>query len=156
MAQRILAGQGLHHHQSRLVGCAAGSDCQRDPLPGAILAYRKLSKLLSTYVEKLPDYVADDGRVHTNFHQAVAATGRLSSSDPNLQNIPIRTHEGRRIRAAFVPAPGKVFLSCDYSQIELRIPLAGLNTDRARTMRGNGRISLPERPGAYIIHGFST
>lgn len=91
------------------------------PLPGAILSFRKLSKLLSTYVEKLPDYVADDGRVHTTFHQAVAATGRLSSSDPNLQNIPIRTDEGRRIREAFVPAEGKVFLSCDYSQIELRI-----------------------------------
>ncbi|TNE87475.1 MAG: DNA polymerase I [Deltaproteobacteria bacterium] len=91
------------------------------PLPGAILAWRSLSKLLSTYVEKLPDYVADDGRVHTTFHQAVAATGRLSSADPNLQNIPVRTEEGRRIRAAFVPAPGKVFLSCDYSQIELRI-----------------------------------
>ncbi|MCO4744190.1 MAG: DNA polymerase I [Proteobacteria bacterium] len=91
------------------------------PLPGAILKYRSLSKLLSTYVEKLPDYLADDQRVHTTFHQAVAATGRLSSADPNLQNIPVRTHEGRRIREAFVPAEGKVFLSCDYSQIELRI-----------------------------------
>ena len=91
------------------------------PLPGAILDYRALSKLLRTYVEKLPDYVASDGRIHTTLHQAVAATGRLSSADPNLQNIPVRTVEGRRIRAAFVPRPGTVFLSCDYSQVELRI-----------------------------------
>ncbi len=90
-------------------------------LPWAILEWRHVQKLLGTYVDKLPSYVASDGRIHTTFNQAVAATGRLSSTDPNLQNIPIRTFEGRRIREAFVPAPGHVFVSADYSQIELRI-----------------------------------
>ncbi len=90
-------------------------------LPGLILAYRKLTKLLSTYVKTLPEYVAADGRIHTTFAQTVAATGRLSSNDPNLQNIPIRTFEGRRLRDGFVPDEGCVFLSADYSQIELRV-----------------------------------
>jgi DNA polymerase-1 len=93
-----------------------------DRLCQLILDYRELAKLKSTYVDALPAAVSPvDGRVHSSFHQAVAATGRLSSNDPNLQNIPIRTPEGRRIRACFVPAPGHVFLSADYSQIELRI-----------------------------------
>ncbi len=92
-----------------------------DPLPGLILDYRELAKLKSTYVDALPKAVAADGRIHTSFHQAVAATGRLSSNDPNLQNIPIRTDEGRRIRRTFVAKPGHVFLSADYSQVELRV-----------------------------------
>jgi DNA polymerase I len=92
------------------------------PLPARILDYRSLAKLMSTYIEKLPR-MADlkTGRVHTNFSQATAVTGRLASSDPNLQNIPVRTEEGRRIREAFVPANGCKLLSADYSQIELRI-----------------------------------
>ena len=92
------------------------------PLPARILDYRGLAKLMSTYIEKLPR-MADSktGRVHTNFSQATAVTGRLASSDPNLQNIPVRTEEGRRIREAFVPADGCKLLSADYSQIELRI-----------------------------------
>lgn len=91
-------------------------------LPAAILRFRTLSKLKSTYVDALPAAVDPaTGRVHTSYHQAVAATGRLSSTDPNLQNIPIRTSEGRRIRAAFVARPGYTFLSADYSQIELRV-----------------------------------
>ena len=92
------------------------------PLPARILDYRGLAKLMSTYIEKLPR-MADSktGRVHTNFSQATAVTGRLASSDPNLQNIPVRTEEGRRIREAFVPAQGCKLLSADYSQIELRI-----------------------------------
>jgi DNA polymerase-1 len=92
------------------------------PLPARILDYRSLAKLMSTYIEKLPR-MADPktGRVHTNFSQATAVTGRLASSDPNLQNIPVRTEEGRRIREAFVPADGCKLLSADYSQIELRI-----------------------------------
>jgi DNA polymerase-1 len=92
------------------------------PLPARILDYRSLAKLMSTYIEKLPR-MADPktGRVHTNFSQATAVTGRLASSDPNLQNIPVRTEEGRRIREAFIAADGCKLLSADYSQIELRI-----------------------------------
>ncbi|QWE20306.1 DNA polymerase I [Polynucleobacter sp. AP-Kolm-20A-A1] len=92
------------------------------PLPARILDYRSLAKLMSTYIEKLPR-MADPktGRVHTNFSQATAVTGRLASSDPNIQNIPVRTEEGRRIREAFIPADGCKLLSADYSQIELRI-----------------------------------
>jgi DNA polymerase-1 len=92
------------------------------PLPEAILRYRSLTKLKSTYVDALPPLVnPETGRIHTHYSQTVAATGRLSSRDPNLQNIPIRTAEGRRIRAAFIPDPGHVFLSADYSQVELRV-----------------------------------
>ena len=98
-------------------------------LPRLILEHRGLSKLKSTYADALPGCVNQrTGRVHTSYHQAVASTGRLSSSDPNLQNIPIRTAEGRRIRQAFVPADGYVMLAADYSQIELRI-MAHLSGD---------------------------
>ena len=98
-------------------------------LPKVILEYRGLAKLRSTYTDKLPDMVnRDTGRVHTSYHQAGAATGRLSSSDPNLQNIPIRTEDGRRIRKAFVAPPGRKLVACDYSQIELRI-MAHLSED---------------------------
>lgn len=100
------------------------------PLPKLILEYRSLSKLKSTYTDKLPKQVdANTGRVHTSYHQAVAATGRLSSSDPNLQNIPVRTEEGRRIRQAFIAAPGYKMVAADYSQIELRI-MAHLSGDK--------------------------
>ena len=100
------------------------------PLPKLILEYRGLSKLKSTYTDKLPRMVnAETGRVHTNYAQAVAVTGRLSSNEPNLQNIPIRTAEGRRIREAFVAAPGSVIVSADYSQVELRI-MAHLSQDK--------------------------
>jgi DNA polymerase-1 len=99
------------------------------PLPKLVLDYRALAKLKSTYTDKLPAEIDPrTGRIHTSYHQAVAATGRLSSSDPNLQNIPIRTQEGRRIRQAFVAAPGFVLLAADYSQIELRI-MAHLSGD---------------------------
>jgi DNA polymerase I len=99
------------------------------PLPRLILEHRSLSKLKSTYTDKLPERIdPDTGRVHTSYHQAVASTGRLSSSDPNLQNIPIRTEEGRRIRQAFVAPPGRLLLAADYSQIELRI-MAHLSGD---------------------------
>ncbi len=99
------------------------------PLPKVVLEHRTLSKLKSTYTDRLPEQIHPrTGRVHTSYHQAVASTGRLSSSDPNLQNIPIRTPEGRRIRQAFVPEPGWVMLAADYSQIELRI-MAHLSGD---------------------------
>jgi len=98
-------------------------------LPGIILQYRTLSKLKSTYTDKLPKMVnTETGRIHTSYHQAVTATGRLSSSEPNLQNIPIRTKEGRRIRKAFIPQKGFKIVAIDYSQIELRI-MAHLSGD---------------------------
>jgi len=100
-------------------------------LPRTLLEYRQLEKLRSTYVDALPKLVnPETGRIHTSFNQTVAATGRLSSSDPNLQNIPIRTELGREIRRGFVAAPGHVFLGADYSQIELRI-LAHFSRDEA-------------------------
>jgi DNA polymerase-1 len=100
-------------------------------LPKLILEYRGVAKLRSTYTEKLPEQIdPQTGRIHTSYHQAVAATGRLSSTDPNLQNIPIRTPEGRRIRQAFIAAPGFRLVAADYSQIELRI-MAHLSADAA-------------------------
>jgi len=99
------------------------------PLPRLILDYRGLAKLKGTYTDKLPRMVdAKTGRVHTRYLQATAVTGRLASSDPNLQNIPVRTAEGRRIRACFVAPPGHALVSADYSQIELRI-MAHLSRD---------------------------
>jgi DNA polymerase-1 len=99
-------------------------------LPRVIIDFRSVSKLKSTYTDKLPLQIsAATGRVHTSYHQAVAATGRLSSTDPNLQNIPIRTPEGRRIRQAFIPPEGMLLLAADYSQIELRI-MAHLSEDK--------------------------
>ncbi|HEX7812368.1 MAG TPA: DNA polymerase I [Burkholderiales bacterium] len=100
------------------------------PLPKLILEYRGLTKLKSTYTDKLPRMVnAKTGRVHTNYGQAVAVTGRLSSNDPNLQNIPVRTAEGRRIREAFIAPAGSLIVSADYSQVELRI-MAHLSQDK--------------------------
>jgi len=102
---------------------------EQHELPRVILEYRGLAKLRSTYTDKLPEMInPDTGRVHTSYHQSGAATGRLSSSDPNLQNIPIRTDDGRRIRQAFVAPPGRRLMACDYSQIELRI-MAHLSED---------------------------
>jgi DNA polymerase-1 len=99
------------------------------PLPKLILEYRGVAKLKSTYTDKLPEQIdSRTGRIHTSYHQAVAATGRLSSTDPNLQNIPIRTREGRRIRQAFIAAPDHSLVAADYSQIELRI-MAHLSGD---------------------------
>jgi DNA polymerase I len=99
------------------------------PLPKLILEYRGVAKLKSTYTDNLPRQIDPaSGRIHTSYHQAVAATGRLSSTDPNLQNIPIRTKEGRRIRQAFIAAPGSSLVAADYSQIELRI-MAHLSAD---------------------------
>ena len=100
------------------------------PLPAVLMEYRSLSKLRSTYTDRLPEMIdPGTGRVHTSYHQAVTATGRLSSSDPNLQNIPIRTEEGRRIRQAFCAPTGRSIVAADYSQIELRI-MAHLSQDQ--------------------------
>jgi DNA polymerase-1 len=103
---------------------------EQHPLPGKVLEYRSISKLKNTYLDTLPELVAGDGRVHTTFNPIGAATGRVSSNDPNLQNIPIRTDLGRRIRAAFVAEAGHLLVSADYSQIELRI-LADMSGDAA-------------------------
>ncbi|MFN7989821.1 MAG: DNA polymerase I [Thermoanaerobaculia bacterium] len=116
---------------------ATGSDILEElavrgfgPLPKLVLEWRELSKLKGTYVDALPKHVARDGRIHTRFDQAVAATGRLSSNDPNLQNIPVRTEAGRAIRRAFVAPPGRLLVAADYSQVELRL-LAHLSGDAA-------------------------
>jgi DNA polymerase-1 len=122
-------------------------------LPAEILAWRSLAKLKNTYLDVLPTLVnPETGRVHTSFNQTVTATGRLSSSDPNLQNIPVRTEIGRRIRAAFVAAPGNVLVSADYSQIELRI-MAHLSGDeelRSAFARGE---DVHARTAAAIFGG---
>jgi len=103
------------------------------PLPQVIMDYRGVAKLKNTYTDKLPELINQrTGRVHTSYHQAVTATGRLSSSDPNLQNIPVRSEEGRKIRQAFLAPKGKKIVACDYSQIELRI-MAHLSGDKGLT-----------------------
>ena len=100
------------------------------PLPKLIMRHRGMTKLKSTYTDKLPQLVnPTTRRLHTSYHQAVTATGRLSSSDPNLQNIPVRSEEGRRIRQAFIARPGYRIVAADYSQIELRI-MAHLSGDK--------------------------
>ena len=121
-------------------------------LPAVIIEYRSVSKLRSTYTDKLPLQINErTGRVHTSYHQAVAATGRLSSTDPNLQNIPIRTPEGRRIRQAFVPADGHLLLAADYSQIELRI-MAHLSADKG-LLRGLCQTADVHRATAAEVFG---
>ncbi len=120
-------------------------------LPQLILDHRGLSKLKSTYTDKLPQQInPDTGRVHTSYHQAVAATGRLSSSDPNLQNIPIRSSEGRRIRQAFVAPPGRVLLAADYSQIELRI-MAHLSGDAGLCQAFEGGLDVHRATAAEVF-----
>ncbi len=120
-------------------------------LPRLILDYRTLAKLRSTYTDKLPEAVNPrDGRVHTSYHQAVAATGRLSSNDPNLQNIPIRTEEGRRIRQAFVAPAGYKILAADYSQIELRI-MAHLSGDAGLLAAFHGNQDVHRATAAEVF-----
>ena len=120
-------------------------------LPKVILEYRSLNKLKSTYTDKLPDQVnPKTGRVHTSYHQAVAATGRLSSQDPNLQNIPVRTEEGRRIRQAFIAPKGQVLLSADYSQIELRI-MAHLSGDAGLLKAFEGGLDIHRATAAEVF-----
>ncbi len=133
--QRILFDKlGLPHGKKTSTGVSTDSSVlealkDKHPLPAKILDYRGFAKLQSTYVDALPKLIhPKTGRVHTSFNQTVAETGRLSSSKPNLQNIPIRSEEGRRIREAFIAEPGHVLLSADYSQIELRL-LAHLSED---------------------------
>jgi DNA polymerase-1 len=120
-------------------------------LPRLVLDYRSLAKLRSTYTDKLSEHVNPrSGRVHTSYHQAVAATGRLSSNDPNLQNIPIRTEEGRRIRQAFIAPPGHKILAADYSQIELRI-MAHLSGDAGLLAAFHGNQDVHRATAAEVF-----
>ncbi len=121
-------------------------------LPATVLEFRSLAKLKSTYVDKLAG-LADrgDGRIHSSFNQCGTATGRLSSSEPNLQNIPIRTHEGRRIRSVFVAKPGCLFLAADYSQIDLRV-LAHYSRDEVLTKAFRGGEDIHSKTAAEIFH----
>ena len=117
---------GLKPKRKTKTGYSTAADvlealAEEHPLPAKILAYRELAKLKNTYVDVLPTLADENGRVHTTFNQAATATGRLSSADPNLQNIPIRTDLGAEIRKGFIPGEGLVFLSADYAQVELRI-----------------------------------
>lgn len=136
LAQILFEELGLSHGRKTKTGYSTDVGVleklsTKHELPALILHYRTIAKLLSTYVDKLSQLQdAATGRIHTSFNQAVAATGRLSSSDPNLQNLPIRTEEGGRIREAFVTGPGLVFLAADYSQIDLRV-LAHYSQDKA-------------------------
>jgi DNA polymerase-1 len=120
-------------------------------LPSLILEYRSMSKLKSTYTDKLPGQInPSTGRVHTSYHQAVAATGRLSSSDPNLQNIPIRTPLGRRIRKAFIAPEGFLIMACDYSQIELRI-MAHLSGDEGLLKAFRDEVDVHQATAAEVF-----
>ena len=122
------------------------------PIAQCILDYRQLVKLKNTYLDTLPELIAPStGRIHTQFKQAVTATGRLSSSEPNLQNIPIRTSEGRRVREAFVPEDGYTLISADYSQIELRL-LAHYSED-AGLIEALGTVLIIHRRTAAQVFG---
>ncbi len=120
------------------------------PIIESIERYRELTKLQNTYTETLPHMVGDDGRIHTTFNQDVAATGRLSSTDPNLQNIPVRTDMGRKIRQAFVPDEGNVFVSADYSQFELRLA-AVLAGDQQMIDDFNSDIDIHTKTAADVL-----
>ena len=126
-----ISTEGLHKTKTGISSAAAELDKLKDkhPIIPHIIEYRELTKLLSTYVDALPQLVSKiDGRVHTSFNQTITATGRLSSSDPNFQNIPIRTELGQKIRKAFVAEIGNIIIAADYSQIELRV-IASLAND---------------------------
>ena len=122
-----------------------------DPIVGEILEYRKLTKLKSTYADALSEVICEDGRIRTTFNQMVTATGRLSSASPNLQNIPIRTELGRRIRELFVASPGCVFIDADYSQIELRI-LAAMSGDEKLIAAYRNSEDIHRSTAAAVFH----
>lgn len=122
-----------------------------DPIVGAILDYRQLAKLKSTYADGLAAFIRADGRIHSRFQQMVTATGRLSSMDPNLQNIPVRMELGRKIRKAFVPAKGCCFVDADYSQIELRI-MAHLSGDETLIAAYQGEADIHRLTASQVLH----
>ncbi|MEW6594414.1 MAG: DNA polymerase I [Thermodesulfobacteriota bacterium] len=147
---------GLPHGKKTKTGYSTDSSVleQLAPLhdlPATVMAHRNLTKLQSTYVDKLAGLIhPETGRIHTSFNQTVTATGRLSSSNPNLQNIPIRTEEGQRIRAAFIPEPGHLFVSADYSQIDLRV-LAHYSQDQALLEAFRAGADIHSRTAAEIF-----
>lgn len=121
------------------------------PIIDKILEYRQLSKLKSTYADGLAEFIEDDGRIHGKFNQTVTATGRLSSAEPNLQNIPIRTEEGRKIRKVFVPRPGCIFIDADYSQIELRI-MAHMSGDEKMIDAYHSAADIHQATASQVFH----
>lgn len=156
LGQVLFEEQGLAHGRKTKTGFSTDVGvleklAVKHELPALVLQFRTVAKLLSTYVEKLSQLQDPlTGRIHTSFNQAVAATGRLSSSEPNLQNIPIRTEEGSRIRGAFVPGEGLVFLAADYSQIDLRV-LAHYSQDKALLGAFRGGEDVHARTAAEIF-----
>ena len=123
----------------------------KDPIINQILHYRQLTKLKSTYTDGLFPYVLADGKIHTTFNQTIAATGRLSSTEPNLQNIPIRLEQGRLIRKAFIPAEDHVFIDADYSQIELRV-LAHISEDDTFMEAYRNNLDIHTTTAAQVFH----
>ncbi|NDL68631.1 DNA polymerase I [Anaerotalea alkaliphila] len=121
------------------------------PIAGKIITYRQLAKLKSTYADGLFPYIREDGRIHSTFNQQIAATGRISSTEPNLQNIPIRMEIGREIRKAFIPAPGHVFVDADYSQIELRL-LAHLSKDPNFILAFREGLDIHSMTASQVFH----
>lgn len=121
------------------------------PIINKILEYRQLSKLKSTYADGLAEFIEEDGRIHGKFNQTVTATGRLSSAEPNLQNIPIRTEEGRKIRKVFVPKPGYIFIDADYSQIELRI-MAHMSGDEKMIEAYHSAADIHQATASQVFH----
>jgi DNA polymerase-1 len=146
-----LSTSGLKKGKTGFSTAAGELEKLRDehPVVELIMQYRELDKLMNTYVTALPAQVASDGRVHTNFSQVIAQTGRLSSNNPNLMNIPVRTENGREIRAAFVAPEGRVLVSADYSQIELRVA-AALSGDEAMTQTFRDGVDLHQQTAAEL------
>ena len=156
LGQVLFEEQGLAHGRKTKTGFSTDVGvleklAHKHELPAVVLQFRTIAKLLSTYVDKLSQLQDPvTGRIHTSFNQAVTATGRLSSSEPNLQNIPIRTEEGSRLREAFIPGPGLVFLAADYSQIDLRV-LAHYSGDKALVQAFRAGEDVHARTAAEIF-----
>ena len=146
---RMLLPKPSKHGKGKVISTAQDvleELAEHHPVPALVLEHRQLAKLRSTYLDSLPALVNSEGRVHTTFNQVGTATGRLSSTNPNLQNIPVRTALGREIRAAFIPAPGNLLLSADYSQIELRLMAHFSQARCCSTPTAPGRTSTPSPP----------
>ena len=154
LSEVLFVERGLKATKKTRTGYSTSEDvleqlAAEDPVPRMILEYRSAAKLLSTYVQTLPTMLDADSRVHTTFMQTGTATGRLSSKDPNLQNIPVRSEEGRKIRLAFTAAPGKVLVSADYAQIEL-VVMAHLSGDKNLCDAFNNGIDVHKSTAALI------